>query len=259
MNKRVCVVIPIYKSRLNKYEKLSIHLVEEKLSCYDIFFITHQKLNMRGYSRYKDIKTLYFPRRFFYNSFTYSRLLIKQSFYQKFTAYEYILIVQTDALVLGDAQQLEMIMDKGYDYWGARWGQPVEICSFEFGKKIKNKLLKICPNTLRKYIFRNPRRCYVGNGGLSLRNVSKTMALLNEKSKYAWIWFDNEDKFFAYHGLINNVNYRIAPKNIVDEFSLEDYINLNIDKVFPFGVHAWEKWGKWKTIKYLKNNGCRIV
>ena len=253
MNKRVCIVIPIYKKKLSRYEKLSIDLVIQKLSCYDIYFATYKEMNMSSYGQYKGIKVKYFPRRYFRSIFSYSRLLLKENFYQKFSAYKYMLIVQDDALVLGSAEQLESFMNKNFDYWGARWEKPVEIGSFDIEKKLKKKLLPFCPDVIQKLLFKNPRSCSVGNGGLSLRNNKKTIALLREKKIYAWLWLDNEDKFFAYHGLDNHAEYRIAPESMVDEFSVESMIR-QLDVIKPFGLHGWDRIGHSYVLKYLKQN-----
>lgn len=252
-NKQVCVVIPIYKSRLNKYERLSIDLVKEKLSCCDIFFMAHKELDMEEYRQDKEIKAVYFPKRYFNNSMAYSRLLLKEEFYKRFSDYKYMLIVQTDALVLGNAQQLDMFFRQGYDYWGARWRRPVKIHSVEVRRDLW--IFSAFPDIFWKYICRHPRYCFVGNGGLSLRNIKKTIALLREKKIYAAVWFDNEDKFFAYHGLKNHVNFKVAPEDMADSFSLEDFIKQRLNEAQPFGVHAWRRWAELQTIRYLKEHG----
>lgn len=251
MDNQVCIVIPIYKRKLNKYERLSISLVREKFRCYDIYFIAHKRLDMKDYLKYDDIKTVYFPERYFKNIISYSRLLINERFYRKFKDYEYMLIVQPDALIFGDAVRLKWFMDQGYDYWGARWIQPVEICSFEIEKNVKKKFTARIPPDFERYIFRNPRYCSVGNGGLSLRNIRKTIALIKEKKCFAIVWWDNEDKFFAYHGMKNNVNYRIVPEKLADKFSLESNISL-LNEIRPFGIHGWERLGKSTVLRYLR-------
>lgn len=225
-----------------------------KLSCYDIFFLTYPELNLEDYRKYSQIRTAYFPKKYFKNTLTYSKLLLNKLFYCSFADYEYMLIVQTDALVLGEAEQLETFMDKNYDYWGARWIEPVEICSFEVEKNLKKELFRYLPECMEKRIFKNPKFCYVGNGGFSLRNIKKTIALLDENRLHAKMWQDNEDKFFAYFGQDNHVNYNIAPKSIVDSFSLESTIKESLDIVNPFGVHAWRKKGRFQVLNYLNKN-----
>lgn len=255
-NKQVCVVIPLYKSKLNKYERFSVNLVKEKLSCYDIYFVAHKELDMEEYRQDKEIKVMYFPKRFFKNTICYSRLLLKEEFYKRFLGYEYMLIVQTDALVLGDVKQLDSFLRQGYDYWGARWKRPAKIHSIEVKKDVFVR--SVLPDILWENILRHPQECFVGNGGLSLRNIHKTIALLQEKRRYAAVWFDNEDKFYAYHGMKNHVNYRIAPKDMVDSFSLEDFIKQRLNEVQPFGVHAWRRWAELQTIRYLKEKGYQM-
>ena len=249
MGTKVCIIIPIYKEKLNKDEKLSIELVQKNLTCYDKYFVTFKGMNMRQYKRYGGIGVVYFPKRYFKNTRSYSRLLLKESFYKKFFYYKYMLIVQTDALVLGNAQMLDNFIHKDFDYWGARWEKPVEICQFDIEKKLKKKILAVFPDC-GKYLFRKPKQCYVGNGGLSLRNIRKTTALLREKRLYAPLWLDNEDKFFAYHGLDNTSNYSIAPLSMVDKFAVESRIRL-IHEIKPFGVHGWDRIGRFLVLRYL--------
>lgn len=249
MSKKVCIVIPIYMETLSRDERLSIELVLQNLFYYDIYFMTYKGMDMKQYEQYKGIKVVYFPRRYFKNTRTYSRLLLKENFYKRFLEYKYMLIVQTDALVLGNAQMLNDFMDKNYDYWGARWEKPVEICSLEIHRNIKKKISMLSP-FLKNYLLKNPKQCYVGNGGLSLRNIRKTIALLREKRFYAMLWLDNEDKFFAYHGLNNNVDYSIAPVELVDQFAVESMIK-SINEINPFGVHGWDRIGRFWVEKYL--------
>lgn len=256
LSKRVCIVVPIYKKKPDNDARLCIDRIQSKLSCYDVYFMTYRGLGLDAYRRLwkqpAKFHIAYFPKRYFKNTFTYSRLLLKEGFYKAFSGYEYMLIVQTDALVLGDANDLESFMDKKYDYWGARWIEPVEICSFEIEKDRKKKLLKILPRSISQWLFKNPKYCDVGNGGFSLRHINKTIALLKEKKKYAHRWLDNEDKFFAYHGLDNHVKYRIAPASMVDKFSQESIIKESLDTKNPFGVHAWRRKGRFQVINYLK-------
>lgn len=254
MKKRVCIIIPIYKKKPDKYDRFCVDRTILKLSCYDIFFLTYPELNLEEYRKYSEIKTVYFPKRYFKNTITYSKLLLKKSFYISFADYEYMLIVQTDALVLGEAEQLELFMDKGFDYWGARWVEPVEICSFEIEKNLKKELLRYLPECIAKRLFKNPKFCYVGNGGFSLRNIRKTIALLDENRLNAKMWLDNEDKFFAYFGQNNHVNFKVAPKNMVDSFSLESAIKNSLDTINPFGLHAWRKKGRFQVLNYLNKN-----
>lgn len=253
--KKVCIIIPIYKERLNKFEQLSIRLVKQKLALYDTYFITYHTLDMRGYREFSNIKVNFFPKKYFKNALSYNRLLLNPHFYRCFEDYTYMLIVQTDALVLGEADQLEKFMAMHYDYWGARWREPVEICAWDILEKTKKKIMAKCPKVIRRCLTISPQMCYVGNGGLSLRNIDRTIALLDEKRMQAWCWLDNEDKFFAYYGLKNSVGYRIAPSDQVDEFSLEGMIKQKLGEVDPFGVHGWEKAGKLKVTDYLRNKG----
>ncbi len=251
--KKLCIIIPIYKEKLNKFERLSIQLVQQKLSGYDTYFITYNTLNVQEYRVFKSIKVKFFPKKYFKSTRSYSRMLLNPAFYKCFADYRYMLIVQTDALILGDSSQLEKFMEMDYDYWGARWKKPVEIGAFSLFFDRKRE--KTLPQFIQKCRHIRSRICYVGNGGLSLRNIDKTIALLEKMRFYAVCWLDNEDKFFAYYGLKNTVGYKLAPIGLVDEFSLEDMIKEKLGRIATFGVHGWDKTGRLKVMDYLRNRG----
>ena len=94
---------------------------------------------------------------FFADISGYTKLLLAKQFYQAFADYEYILIYQPDCLVFSD--DLEYWCAKGWDYVGAPWFRDHE-------------------NDPTGGLWA------VGNGGLSLRNVSSALAVLRSKLLY---------------------------------------------------------------------------
>lgn len=240
MSYKVCVVIPIYKVELSELEEKSIYNTIEKLSGLDIFFIASDTLELCNYKKFRDVKVKFFPEHYFRDTIEYSRLLLNYNFYKKFIQYEYILIVQTDVWILKSLDCLMSFLEKGYDYWGAPWFSMQNIRPFEFGNHFKRFEKYLLSDTTG---FGKITSIYVGNGGLSLRNVKKTIALLKEKSVYAKHWYVNEDAFFGYHGKKNRCGYKIAGIDDAKKFSLEQRAKKIMQEGnIPFGVHAWQKW-----------------
>lgn len=237
---QVCVLIPVYKKELDFEEECSVYNTIEKMYGTTIYLVGPHRICKEYYRRFR-LPWKTFPDRYFESVDGYNQLLINENFYKKFANYEYLLIAQTDAWILKNSATLKEIMAKDYDYWGAAWYSDWRIRRFEFGNR---------ENFLRKFILMSEpagigksKRVFVGNGGLSLRNVSKTIALLKEKRVYVRLWGINEDAFFAYHGMKNRCGFRIAPVEETIEFAVEQRAKKLIQMGHcPFGVHAWKKW-----------------
>lgn len=103
-----------------------------------------------------------FDDAYFRSQYTYSALLLSRAFYEAFAAYDFILIYQLDALVFSD--RLLEWCDRGYDYVGAPWVPGA--------------------HTPR---HRVPA---VGNGGLSLRNVRASLAVLDDAALARTFFYD---------------------------------------------------------------------
>jgi Protein of unknown function (DUF5672) len=150
--KTVVVVVPVYKERLTADEEISLRHLRHYLGDYPRYAFAPTTLNvpLAGF----EIKR--FHDKFFRNTSTYSMLLLSKDFYRAFSAYDYILVYQLDALVFSD--RLSEWCTKGLDYVGAPW-------------------------------FRTPITAFVseprvGNGGLSLRRIGGFLKVLESK-RYA--------------------------------------------------------------------------
>ncbi|MDO5572624.1 MAG: DUF5672 family protein [bacterium] len=238
--KRVCIVIPIYKSELSVEEKYSIKNTIRHLGQYDIWFIMPKKMDLRSFQEFNKIRIKKFEDTYFQSVDMYSKLLLNPHFYEKFIEYDYMLIVQPDAYIFGDGKQLEYFMNMKIDYWGAPWYKPWEVRRIE-PKQSFEQLQK--SDILMDLFCGRRKKCDVGNGGLSLRRVDMTIKLLKHKLVYLKWWEKHEDLFFAYHGTHNHIGYRVASFAQAREFSMEERMREEIRKGFiPFGVHAWKKW-----------------
>lgn len=238
MKKRFCIVIPVYKKRLTDSERLSIETVIKKFPDDDIFFATFQGKHLKTYQQYAKCRYAFFPHKYFKNLQGYNRLMLNPFFYLKFVNYQYILIIQNDALILGDKKDLTEIMSKNYDYVGAPWDKGISRGRFCFDQQdpfISPKL---------KYILEGKKiTAYVGNGGLSLRKPFKMCVFLLTHILQAATWspYANEDTLFARYGF-SRFGIHVADISTAKKFSLETTAKYEIEKGnIPFGIHAWQK------------------
>jgi 2-polyprenyl-3-methyl-5-hydroxy-6-metoxy-1,4-benzoquinol methylase len=252
----VVVVVPIYKPQLSALEAYSLSYSLKKLNGRDICFIGPDGLNVDYYIReYSDAKFLGCDRKYFASVQGYSDFLLNRAFYDLFNAYDFLLVLQTDAIVLnGD---LSCWIDGGFDYVGAPWpGGMSQLVNFD--KFTGEGAIQI--------------KSHVGNGGLSLRRVSRCISLLEEFPAAVQIYKEhafNEDCYFAIMGALSQ-NFKIPDQATAALFSLEmsprHYWGLT--KRNPSGGHAWWKYDvlfwlerlnplppKAVVLDFLKNEG----
>jgi hypothetical protein len=271
-NTNCCIVIPIYKTTLEKTEIISLRQCLTILSNYQIVFITHQKLNCQYYNiicaEYNiDILYKYFPSYYFYGISGYNALLLSKHFYEQFLNYKYILIYQLDAYVFRD--ELEFWCNQDYDYIGSPWLSIKSITDIPtFGSKFG-------------YI--------VGNGGLCLRKIESMIRfyspeimrmyilsicttyfnLLAEKSKknillriIHYIFYPLKlifDKFNSKCGDAKNEDVvwakileshgKIPSGEIAALFSFEmycDYLYELTNHKLPFSCHGWPEYYRYQ-------------
>lgn len=151
------VAIPVYKHELSAAEKISIDRVVEVLNCRNLFLIGPARLEShlaalctqyRQRLRYKT-----FNDAFFSGIKGYNALMRSKDFYRSFSDHGYLLVAQTDALVISD--RLDFWCERDFSYVGAPW--------FVGGSEPRLP----------------PEFLGVGNGGFSLRKVSDFLRVLN--------------------------------------------------------------------------------
>lgn len=156
------VVIPLYTNLLQPYEAISI---QRAFACFEGnitlvipqgFKPTHKLFTHLQYN------IQYFEPAYFNGIAGYNKLLLTPQFYQAFINYTFILIYQPDCYVFNPT--LQPWLSKGYSYIGAPWFWDSFYPKPQFTKKT----------------------AMVGNGGLSLRNVTHCLAVLkgNKAIKY---------------------------------------------------------------------------
>ena len=226
----VAIVIPIYKPGLDDLEYFSLDYSLSNLQARNIVFIGPEKLDRRLYSeRYPGLPFIGFEDASFSSIQGYNRLLLSTAFYERFPEYEFMLILQTDAIVLRD--ELSYWCNQPFDYIGAPWPDGYELFvnlglfEGDYGKRVK---------------------IGVGNGGLSLRRVRKCISLLEEFDIAISVFTragSSEDLFFSVMGALSG-DFIIPNEITASRFSLElkpsYYFKVNGGKL-PMGGHAWWK------------------
>lgn len=263
--KDVAILIPLYKDNLSVAERFSIENTISVLSSRDIYFIAPQRLS-EWLKQFIDsfhgnkINMVLFEDRYFASVDGYNKLMLASSLYKAFTSYEFILIVQTDALVFSD--RLNDWMRKQYSYVGSPWFYGIE--------------------TPKKPL----RFLGVGNGGLSLRRVRDFINVLSRPKHirngyHAMIGRQKEGVIgllqYFFHNFIFAYNFQplfpkvhedvfwgiLAPQNFkyfvvptpaeASLFSFEvepKYLYELSGHKLPLGCHAWEKYDCqfWRSI-----------
>lgn len=251
------VVIPVYSTKLNPFEELSIKQIKKILHKYPIIFAKPESLCEE---RLKEIapqaSSRSFPDHYFCNIKGYNNLMLSDLFYKSFSDFQYILIHQLDAFVFTD--QLTSWILKDYDYIGAPW-----IKRAVYDKPVVKQFMIL--ESLLKSILNQPDRQIlfnkVGNGGLSLRKVSshynaaiECKDIIDDFNKKKRYHLYNEDVFWSV----------IVNKYVKNKFNYPDYLealSFSFDKHpsycfklnnnnLPFGCHGWSKK---KMLPFWKN------
>lgn len=227
----VVVLIPIYKPELDPWEQYSLDVSMATLGTRLRLFIGPQGLDLHYYAeRYPGIDFVGFDAQSFASIPGYNRLLLAAAFYETFAAHEFMLIQQTDAIVLRD--ELDWWCAQPYDYVGAPWPDGVELF-VNLGRFEGERGRRV--------------RAMVGNGGFSLRRIRKQLALLREFPEavdYFMASGSSEDLFFSFMGALSS-DFVLPNEITASRFSLELkpalYHAINGGQP-PMGGHAWWKY-----------------
>ena len=247
--KKCAVLIPIYTLNLSESELLAIRKNLSILSDWPQIVLAplklEDKIEKSLFSRINgDREYIYLDDKHFDDVTSYDQLLRQRWFYEMFTMFEYILLIQTDVIIFRD--EVKDWIEKAYSYIGAPW---------------------VIDNG-------NENESYeVGNGGLSLRRIPDFLKALDkialmkcpswylQKLGYPrlthffvqylfgfnrWVWPRKIHEDFFWSQLIPSIckDFRVASTDDAFLFSIEvvpSTLSRNLFKQTPFGLHAWEK------------------
>jgi hypothetical protein len=223
------IVVPLHKKIPLPSELAALAHSVDVLKGYKQFAVVPATLALDEYAHVLDhCEIIRLPAQHFASVAAYSRLMLSAFFYERFSAFEYMLILQPDALVFRD--ELEYWCAQGFDYIGAPWPDGQVTRPFSF--RGDHRLAKLLP------WFNRPISLTVGNGGLSLRKISSARDTLQRHWLKATLWIGNEDMFWSLY------SPRVPDEKQASLFALEEhaaaYYHANGDRL-PFGCHAWEK------------------
>lgn len=239
---KTCVIaIPIYKEELNNWEKLSVNMCMRQDLRMDVWFISPKDLETDWYRlNYPEFKIVTY-KGWDGTIASYNKMTLSKDFYSCFLEYEYVLIYQTDALLLKPVSEILKFIDLGYDYIGAPWLE----FEYEGGREVPKYVLPKWKKWRCIHSICKVKRCMVGNGGFSLRKVSAMKRLMCRHKFRILFWTGNEDVFIGYYGTPPACEIKIAPVNVAKEFSLESCIEKEYKLgIRPLGIHGWQKYAK---------------
>ena len=166
------LLTPVYREDIGLREKARLQTTLENNNHWNHAFFGPENLDYAEIlGNFPNSAVFKFPDRFFASTESYSQLLLSPDFYKRFFPYISILITQLDSIVV---KRLSEQLVREYDYVGAAWAHPFYIFS------IRQKLFLTNNAVFRKF----SQEVWIGNGGLSLRNVRSTIEVL-EKFLYS--------------------------------------------------------------------------
>jgi hypothetical protein len=234
---RLVILVPVYKPALPAIEAFSLrHSLAQLQPGREVRFIAPASLDTREYEaafpgrpvdRFDDASFASIPG--------YNRLLMSAGFYERYLAHDFMLILQTDAIVLRD--ELDHWCAQPYDYVGAPWPDGVQI-------KVQ---LDQFQGELAKQV-----KVHVGNGGFSLRRNQACIDLLREFPQgleYFVRTGSSEDLFFSIMGSLSS-RWVLPGEMAAARFSLElkpEVYHAQMGGRAPMAGHAWWKYnpGYW--------------
>ncbi len=198
-----------HKEKLKDYEVLNLKVTELTNADVDKVFILPKSIQKNFYfDNFPNWKIIEIEDRHFINNLSYNKLLLSNLIYKLFLNFKFVIIYQTDAVLI---KNINKISTK-YDYIGAPWEKPIKY----YGLNLS-----------------------IGNGGLSLRKT-KYFYFLTTFLFFLKKLNTNEDIIFSLFGklkILKIPNFIIANNTFKETTSLK-LIHYND----TFGFHALDKW-----------------
>lgn len=223
------IVTPIWKEKLSTEELKFLRITNKNNSNLPKYFLTPDHLNINYYrNEFPDWKYIKISGHHLSSTKRYSQYLLKPDLYKKLDQYRYLVICQTDAVLIKNISDIKM---GDIDYIGAPWHPPHTLTLPElFGIRGIPKLF---------YMLNISEKLYVGNGGLSIRRINKFLNL-TKKIYYRKLIKINEDVFFSYLGKKGKI--KCASSNYANQIFNETTLKYKNDIPDVYGFHAMQKW-----------------
>lgn len=234
MNHKKCIiVIPTHKFEPDDLEQLSLKQLDKVIKGdIDICIVRPKNINIDAYNKlFKNSKpsTIILDDKYFTSFLGYNQMCLDYDFYKPFEDYEYMMIYQTDCWIFRN--DIQKFCDMGYDYIGG----PI----YSAGSKWPSFQYSAYPK--------------VGNGGLSLRKISKMLKLFDRngyiynKHKDEWAKQEYEDMFLC-DVIAREIYINIPDYKIAEQFSI-DSVPFHISTLSPMACHrVFAMYKYWKTV-----------
>jgi hypothetical protein len=244
MTSSACVVIPVYNQVPNSLEVFNLTNSVRNVPGCDFYVVHPEGMSVEKYERLiPGARYLAVNKNYFLSNKTYSRLCLEPFFYEMFAAYEFMLLLQTDALIIKDC--LDDWVKSGYDYIGAPLGVSISVSD----PTILDGLIPPCSGYRRSLPVGS-----VGNGGFSLR---RTRALLEAINRFSTVserfrrYELPEDIYFSFVAVGSDM-LKSPCETIAAKFSIEMNLGAYLSHTteVPFGCHAWHRHdsGSWLNL-----------
>lgn len=267
-NADIVVVIPVYKSKLTKFEIISFTQCCKVLKAYEIFLVAPKNLDVSVYQTIKKhLKIKYISPKWMQSIEMYNKLKLSKYFYGLFSDYKFLLTYELDAFVFKD--DLDYWVKKNIDYIGAPWfkgyanpeNEFLGVGNSGFSLRNINTFKKVLNKTLIKdemkfLIFRNNK--FVFN---FIYWVNRLMVYFGENYTIQNSKHLNEDAFVSQVIVKKYSNFKLASIEDAYKFSFEvkpEYLYKLNNNQLPTGCHAWWKYNLkfWKPI--IENYGYNL-
>ncbi len=209
--KNIVICCPEHKAVLTSQEELNVRVSESFNADIDKVFVLPKHISVDYYvNTFPTWRIIQVDSWHFSTNLSYNKFMLSSILYSKFLGYKFVLICQSDAVLVKSIQG----MPQTYDYIGPVWNPPLEFRGLGLE---------------------------VGNGGLSLRKVSVFYWLTR------LLWFlkksnTNEDVIFSF--LARYKFLKVPSFEIADSIFKEETTNGLIDPDDSYGYHALEKWNE---------------
>ena len=250
----VIVVIPIYTTALSDAELSALRHNLRVLASHDTVVVKPESLDLTPLYTALGMEPSWrvesFPDEFFAGRKGYNRLMMSEVFYKRFLAWEYLLIMQTDVYVFSD--RLDAWCARGYDYVGAPWLPSIrEVTGFHPLHRLAWRFRCLKAKFTRGFTPLD-LKWKSGNGGFSLRRVSKLHAIAHEHRDAITAIADGSDRSENFEDVFWSVRanelspgaLRIAPWREALDFAVESHPMMAMRETggkLPMGTHAYTR------------------
>ncbi len=234
MSNDFVIATPVFQESLQDSELIRLSItISNNINVSHVFFCPQDLKTKRLEKAFPKSSFVKFPNHHFESVQTYSDLMLKSFFYEKFIKYEYIVISQLDSVI---TRGLSIDVFSQFDYVGAPWMH--EQSAFSIGNRIflNSGRHKLLPNKVFS----------VGNGGLSIRKTKSMIKITNRiqspilRSIGLGTNNDlNEDVVISYSAA--KYGYSVPDRDAASKIFVEQFRKEPFDLWSVYGYHAIEK------------------